>query len=67
MTDISQQSIPPFIRRAMPEASESELLLAVQTFKEYMAIVWNIYQQRKALDDSPTLQSCDRVNHIIEV
>jgi hypothetical protein len=67
VTDFIDQPTPLFIRRAMPGATESELLSAVETFREYMAVVWNIYQTAKASEDSPNIQSCDRVGHITEV
>jgi hypothetical protein len=67
VTDYIDQPVPPFIRRAMQGATERELLSAVETFKEYMAIVWEIYQTAKASEDSPKVEVCDRVGNIDHV
>ena len=59
--------IPKFIRRVMPKASETELREATETFNEYMAVVWDIFQRIKreqAGRDSPKLGVCDRVKNI---
>ena len=52
MSSWQEGTIPKFIRRAMPDASEAELLEATATFKEYMAVVLRIYQRihREASD-----------------
>jgi len=66
MTDNFDRSVPKFLRRVMPEATESELREATATFDEYMAVVWEIFQriERETTDDSPQLRVCDRVDTI---
>ena len=47
MADDQINEIPKFIRRVMPKASETELREATETFDEYMAVVWEIFQRVK--------------------
>lgn len=52
-----RKPIPQFIRRAIPDAKETELLEAAETFEEYMDIVWKIVERIFAEGtrrDSPT-------------
>lgn len=58
-----ENKIPKFIRRVMPNASETELCEATATFDEYMAVVWEIFQRierEKQKVDSPKLGVCGR-------
>ena len=41
-------TIPSFIRRVMPEASEAELEEATENSKEYMIVVLGIYRRLKS-------------------
>ena len=50
----SLPTIPSFIRRVMPNASEAELLEATENFKEYMKVVWGIYQRISAEKNQTT-------------
>jgi len=62
--------IPKFIRRVMPKASETELREATETFNEYMAVVWDIFQRikRKQADrDSPNSGVRDRVDNVDQI
>jgi len=66
MSSDSQFEIPGFIRRVMPQASETELREATVTFDEYMAVVWEIFQRIKREQqsgDSPKSRVCDRVEN----
>jgi hypothetical protein len=63
MTNDFERSVPKFIRRVMPQASEAELREATATFDEYMAVVWEIFQRVKRdqlAGDSPKSGVCDR-------
>jgi hypothetical protein len=66
MTDDFDRSVPKFIRRVMPQATEPELREATATFDEYMAVVWEIFQrvnrERQAVD-SPKSGVCDRFDN----
>lgn len=67
MADNIENQIPKFIRRAMPKATEAELLEATATFEEYMAVVWDIFQRIKREQqesDSPKSGVRDRVDGI---
>ena len=67
MADDPINEIPKFIRRVMPTASETELREATETFDEYMAVVWDIFQRIKreqADRDSPNSGVCDRVDNV---
>jgi hypothetical protein len=69
MEDHSLQSIPKFIQRVMPEATEAELREATATFDEYMRIVWEIFtrieREEECLDSLQT-RECDRIGDIQE-
>ena len=56
-------SVPKFIRRVMPVASEEQLREATANFDEYMAVIWEIFERIKrdqAATDSPKSKSRDR-------
>lgn len=53
----ARRQLPQFIHRAIPDATETELLEATETFEEYMDIVWKIIERILAEGirrDSPT-------------
>lgn len=67
MADDIEKSIPNFIRRVMPKASDAELRDATAAFDEYMAVVWEIFERAKReQQDSDSLKMgvCDRVDNI---
>ncbi len=47
-TEDSIPTIPSFIRRVMPNASEEELQEATENFDEYMKMVWEIHERLNA-------------------
>jgi hypothetical protein len=59
MTDDFDQSIPKFIRRVMPKATEAELHKATVNFDEYMAVVWEIFQRIKRERDGGDSQKSE--------
>jgi hypothetical protein len=67
MTNDPINEIPIFIRRVMPKASETELRQAAETFNEYMAVAWDIFQRIKreqAGRDSANSGVRDRIDTI---
>jgi hypothetical protein len=60
MTFSQAQPIPLFIRNLMPEATEAELQQAAENFREYLAIVLQIFKRIKRENhnsDSPNVNS----------
>lgn len=60
-------TIPKFIRRVMPSASELELREATATFDRYMVLVWQIFQRirRESVGaDSENIENCSKIDDI---
>lgn len=67
MSDDPTNEIPKFVRRVMPNATETEVREATATFDEYMSIVWEIFQRIKREQtegDSPNSELCGRFNDV---
>lgn len=47
MTIAHDQPIPLFIRRVMPDATETELQQAAENFREYLAVILRIFERLK--------------------
>jgi hypothetical protein len=65
MTD-DPKEVPKFVRRLMPTATEAEHHEATQNFKEYLAVVWRMYERIKrerVTADSPKSETHARVGN----
>lgn len=49
----SEVQIPSFIRRRMPNASEAELIEAIETFKRYIEVAIRIYERKSRETNVP--------------